>query len=29
MAREATKNKRIGVIATESTIRSGLYQRLI
>lgn len=29
MAVEATKNRRIGVIATESTIRSGLYQRLI
>ncbi len=29
MALNTTKNKRIGVIATESTIRSGLYRRLI
>ena len=29
MALEATKNRRVGVIATESTIRSGLYQRLL
>ena len=29
MALKTTKNKRIGVIATEGTIHSGLYQRLI
>ena len=29
MAVETTQNKRVGVIATESTIQSGLYQQLI
>jgi len=29
MAVETTRNKRVGVIATESTIQSGLYQQLI
>ena len=29
MALQTTKNKKIGVIATEGTIHSGLYQRLI
>ena len=29
MAAAATKNKRVGVIATESTIRSGLYPELL
>ncbi|MCI5649521.1 MAG: glutamate racemase [Fusicatenibacter sp.] len=29
MAVETTRNKRVGVIATESTIQSGLYQKLI
>ena len=29
MAVEMTQNKRVGVIATESTIQSGLYQQLI
>ena len=29
MAVETTQNKRVGVIATESTIQSGLYQQLV